>query len=328
VGESDMPEHSTSLMVTPARQADDLASVLHQATRAMFGATALFTEVVLRTLGESAAARSGERREGSVDAREAVDVVLGLGWGLAHAADRLVRLGNEIASPVLSLALAPPLVPQKWTAGRLLQRVSLGWRAQRPDAVWSLYAWSAKVAPAASDLVLDLVDVDRLLAQALGRIDPQLLARAVLAQLDIEELMTTALTGLDMRRLVEQGLAELDLTPIVEDVVQRLDLKEIVGTALDQMDLTDIVVEHVDLHRVIMSVLEELDLTQLVLERVDLVRVADVIVEGVDLPEIIRDSTGSMVSETVHDVRVQGIEADRAVSRLVDRLLRRRGEQL
>jgi hypothetical protein len=51
-------------------------------------------------------------------------------------------------------------------------------------------------------------------------------------------------------------------------------------------------------------------------------------VEGVDLPEIIRDSTGSMVSETVHDVRVQGIEADRAVSRLVDRLLRRRGEQL
>ena len=328
MGAPAMPEPSTSLMVTRDGQADELASVLHQATRAAFGATALFTEVVLRTLGESAVARSGGRREGSVDAREAVDVVLGLGWGLAHAADRLVRLGSEIASPALSLALSPPLVPQKWTAGRLLQRVSLGWRAQRPDAVRSLYAWSAKAAPAASDLVLDLVDVDRLLVQALGRMDLQLLARAALAQLDVEELLTTALTGLDLRRLVEQVLAEIDLTPIAENVVQRMDLKEIVGTALDQMDLTDIVVEHVDLRRVIISALEELDLTQLVLERVDLVRVADVILDGVDLPEIIRDSTGSMVSETVHDVRVQGIEADRAVSRLVDRLLRRSGEQL
>jgi hypothetical protein len=302
VGAPAMPEPSTSLMVTRDGRADELASILHQATRATFGAAALFTEVVLRTLGESAAARSGERREGPVDAREAVDVVLGLGWGLAHAADRLMRLGNEIASPALSLALAPPLVPQKWTPGHLLQRVSFGWRAQRPDAVRSLYALSAKAAPAANDVVLDLVDVDRLLVQAFGRMDLQLLARTALAHLDVEELMTTALTGLD--------------------------LEEIVGTALAQMDLTDIVVEHVDLRRVIISALEELDLTQLVLERVDLVRIADVIVDGVDLPEIIRDSTGSMVSETVHDVRVQGIEADRAVSRLVDRLLRRSGEQL
>jgi hypothetical protein len=323
-----MPERSTALMVTPARQADDLASVLHQATRATFGATAVFTDIVLRTLGESAAARPGVRRGGSVEAHEVVDVVLGIGWDLANAADRLLRLGNKVASPALSLVLAPPLVPQKWTAGRLLQHVSLGWRAERPDAVRALYAWSAKVVPAASDLVLNLVDVDRLVVLALGRMDLQQLARTALPQLDIEELMTTALTDLNVRRLIEQILAGLDLTPIAENVVQSLDLKEIVATALDQMDLTDIVVERVDLRRVIISALEELDLTQLVLERVDLVRVADVIVDGVDLSEIIRDSTGSMVSETVHDVRVQGIEADRAVSRLVDRLLRRRGEQL
>jgi hypothetical protein len=103
-----------------------------------------------------------------------------------------------------------------------------------------------------------------------------------------------------LTRLVEQVLAELELTPVVESVVRRMDLEEIVGTALDQLDLT-----------------------QLVLERVDLVKIVD----GVDLTEIIRDSTESMALETVHDVRLQGIEADRAVSRLVARVLRRR-EQL
>jgi hypothetical protein len=104
--------------------------------------------------------------------------------------------------------------------------------------------------------------------------------------------------------LVEHVLAGLDLTPVVENVVQRMDLEEIVGTALDQLDLT-----------------------QLVLERVDLVRVVDVIMDEIDLPEIIRGSTGSMALETMHDVRLQGIEADRAVSRLMDRVLRRRPDQ-
>jgi hypothetical protein len=104
--------------------------------------------------------------------------------------------------------------------------------------------------------------------------------------------------------LVEQVLAELDLTPVVESVVRQMDLEEIMGTALEQLDLAQLVSEHVDL-----------------------VKLADVIVDGVDLTEIIRDSTESMALETVHDVRLQGIEADRAVSRLVARVLRRR-EQL
>jgi hypothetical protein len=49
--------------------------------------------------------------------------------------------------------------------------------------------------------------------------------------------------------------------------------------------------------------------------------------DEIDLPEIIRGSTGSMALETMHDVRLQGIEADRAVSRLMDRVLRRRPDQ-
>jgi hypothetical protein len=305
VGVPAMPESSTSLVVTRERPPDELAAVLEQAARATFGATALITEVVLRALSESAPARSAAGRQESLPASQAVDVVLGLGWGLAHAADRMAGLAYRVASPALSLVLAPPLVPRKLQPANLLRQVSLGWRAERPDAVRSLYAWSATVAPAASDLALNLLDVDELLVQALGRMDLQQLARAALARLDVDELTTTAMTSVDLNGMVEQVIAELDLTPVVESVVQRMDLEQIVGTALDQLDLT-----------------------QLILDRVDLLRVADVVVDGVDLPEIIRESTESMAFETVRDVRLHGIEADRAVSRLVDRVLRRPRQEL
>ena len=42
------------------------------------------------------------------------------------------------------------------------------------------------------------------------------------------------------------------------------------------------------------------------------------------LPEIIRESTGSMASDVVRDVRMQSIDADVAIARLIDRILRRR----
>ena len=46
-------------------------------------------------------------------------------------------------------------------------------------------------------------------------------------------------------------------------------------------------------------------------------------IDEIDLPEIIRDSSGAMASETVQEVRVLGIGADRFVARVVDRILRR-----
>jgi hypothetical protein len=83
---------------------------------------------------------------------------------------------------------------------------------------------------------------------------------------------------------------------------------------LDRVDLTETVLRRVDLVRVVDAVLDQMDLIAL----------ANEIIDGVDLPEIIRDSTGSMASETVKGVRMQGIEADQAVGRAVDRLLLRR----
>ena len=56
-----------------------------------------------------------------------------------------------------------------------------------------------------------------------------------------------------------------------------------------------------------------------VIDRIDLVGLAEDVIAEVDLPEIIRESTGSMASETVRGVRMQGITADEAVGRAVDR---------
>ncbi|HEX5512400.1 MAG TPA: hypothetical protein VFX41_11850, partial [Actinomycetales bacterium] len=64
-----------------------------------------------------------------------------------------------------------------------------------------------------------------------------------------------------------------------------------------------------------------------ILERADVVGLARYIVEAIDLPEIIRSSTGSMTSEVVHGVRAQSADADEAVQRVVDRVLRRRSRR-
>lgn len=71
-------------------------------------------------------------------------------------------------------------------------------------------------------------------------------------------------------------------------------------------------------------VLDRVDLNSVVRQRVDLVGIADDVIDGIDLPEIIRKSTEAVASETVRDVRMQSIDADEAVSRLVGRLVPRR----
>jgi len=102
-----------------------------------------------------------------------------------------------------------------------------------------------------------------------------------------------------------------------QDVSRALDVT--VPTVLDEVlrraDLTAIVLERVDLDTLIRAVLDRLDLAELTAEVMDVV----------DLPEIIRESTGSMASDTVRGARMQGITADQVVSRVRNRLLLRRG---
>jgi hypothetical protein len=59
----------------------------------------------------------------------------------------------------------------------------------------------------------------------------------------------------------------------------------------------------------------------------DLAGLTEQVIDEVDLGEIIRESSGSMATETVDALRVQGMRGDQLVSRLVDRVLLRKGER-
>jgi len=153
-----------------------------------------------------------------------------------------------------------------------------------------------------TEIVLQRVDLDAVVRQVIVHVDEDEIA-ALVAKVDIDGIASS----LDIDTILDQ----MDLTEIV---LKRVDLVKVVDAVLDQMDLTEIVLKRVDLVRVVDAVLDQMDLIAL----------ANEIIDGVDLPEIIRDSTGSMASETVKGVRMQGIGADQAVDRAIDRLLLRR----
>lgn len=193
-------------------------------------------------------------------------------------------------------------------------------------------------------LVLNRVDVDAIVEDAIAHADLD----AAAARLDVEavvdriDLTRIVLERVDLRAVALALLQRLDLTGIVLDGV---DLATVVAAAIDRTDLdalTATVIQHVDLDAAaarldVEAVIDRLDLTRIVLERVDLdtivdtvlshldlVAIAGEVIDGVDLPEIIRESTGSMASDTVRGARMQGIHADEVVERAVDRLLLRR----
>ena len=224
--------------------------------------------------------------------------------------------------PVAGLALRPPWVPRQLQPGRWLQAVSEEGETRRT-------ALGAGVSRGLDVLVPVLLD------EVLRRAH---LTNLVLRYVDLDRAVSTVDLDAAAARLdVSRVLDRLDLTALV---LERVDLEAVVQRVLDRLDLTALVLERVDLDAVVQRVLDPFDLTALVLERVDLdavvqrvldhldlVTLAAEVIEGVDLPEMIRESTGSMASETVQGVRIQGIVADEAVGRAVNRLLLRRARR-
>ena len=74
------------------------------------------------------------------------------------------------------------------------------------------------------------------------------------------------------------------------------------------------------------AVLDEVDVDAVV-ARVDLAGLTEQVMDEVDLGEIIRESSGTMATETVDALRVQGMRADHLLSRVVDRVLLRKDER-
>jgi hypothetical protein len=160
-------------------------------------------------------------------------------------------------------------------------------------------------------LVREFIDLDRLAAM--------LDVDAVVARVDLDAVMDRVdLDAVAARLDLDAVVARLDLDRIIDKVD--------VSRVIDKVDL-DAVVSRVDLDRAVDRVdldraVDRVDIDR-VLSRTDLAGLARYVIEVIDLPGLLRASTGSVTTEVVRSVRDQGADADRAVERVVDRLLRR-----
>jgi hypothetical protein len=176
--------------------------------------------------------------------------------------------------------------------------------------------------PPTAAAVLSRLDVARLVERYVdvGRIAAGLDVDAVAARLDVGRVVERVdidaiAAGLDLNTLVEK----VDVTRVID----RVDLDEIVARVdiarvIDRLDLDDLV-SRVDIDRIA----ARLDLDP-VIARANVVDIARYVVQEIDLPAIIRSSTATLSTDVARGVRAQGADADRAVERVVDRLLLRR----
>jgi hypothetical protein len=260
------------------------------------------------------------RRAGEVTA---VDVLLGLGGGaatLAWRASAPLRWASGIALAAASAAVPSSVTVALADRGRRV-RGTLDQLAQSvlllvvPQVVRYVLA-TLDVA----GLVRDYVDLDRIIAGLdVAAVVDRLDLDALIARVDLEAVLRRVdLNALVGRVDLDGVLSQVDLDAVVgrldlDGVVARVDLDAVVG----RLDL-DAIAARIDLDRLI----ERVDV-QAVLAGIDLAGIAEEVIAAVDLPEIIRQSSGAVSSEAVRGVRSGGMQADDAVARFVDRLLRR-----
>jgi hypothetical protein len=172
--------------------------------------------------------------------------------------------------------------------------------------------------------VLDEVDIDAAVARvdldaAVARVDLD----AAVARVDLDAAIARVDFDAIIDRLdIDAIAARLDLDAIaarldVDAVVDRVDLRRLTNDVIEMVDV-DAVAARLDLD----AVAARLDVDAVV-ERVDLARITQQVLDEVDVGLIVRESSGAMAAETVDAVRIQGMRADRFLSRIVDRVLQR-----
>jgi hypothetical protein len=202
------------------------------------------------------------------------------------AVRRAVVTCESVLGPPMHAALRPPLLNPRLHPERLMRNLADRGRLERAAAARHAEALARVLVPRIASVVLDQLD---LTAIVLDRVDLD----ALVAELDLQPILD--------RVDVDAVIARADLDPIVA----RLDLNRIA--------------EDIDVDRVA----ERVDLDAIV-DRLDIVALALWIIDSIDLPGIIRESTSSVASATMSGIRMQSIEADQAVSRVIDRILMRR----
>jgi hypothetical protein len=295
-----------------------LDELVEQALRIGVGLVTLsadvLAEAVARSMGRSTAASGAEPAPPSAGLPLLAGAVFGTAigavrWG-ARAATTLLRTGELVLSPVTTS------VPFRDGMRRLsaeLDALGARWREERPREEEAAQAFVRLLVPQVVEAVLDQVDLDRVVAERVDvdRIVEGVDLDAVVARLDLDALIDRV----DVDRILDRVdlRAVVDRLPL-EEIVAKIDVDEIVA----RVDL-DRVVDRIDVD----AVASRLDVDAVV-HRLDLTAIAREVIDELDLPEIIRESMGSMTTETVGGIRVQSMNADRMIARLVDRILQRR----
>jgi hypothetical protein len=242
----------------------------------------------------------------------------------AEALDRATRIALGAAG--LALAVLRALLERPQPAGQEV-RVAGATVTAAPRPAGML-----RMLPAAA-LGLGLEAQRRSLdaATALGaRLAPPLSAAARPAAALAGRPLAVAWRRLDLDGWAARGLAEQRRNQqAAAEATSRL-VGAIVAAVLDEVDLNG-VVARVDLDAIaaridLDAIAARIDLNAIVAS-LDLAGLTEQVIDEVDLGEIIRESSGSMATETVDALRVQGMRGDQLVSRLVDRVLFRKGER-
>jgi PBP1b-binding outer membrane lipoprotein LpoB len=313
------PDDVVSGPVQPASHA------VEAGLRTGFGVAAIVIEVTRAVAAGSAGTRALEAGPSGSSSR-AGDTVMGAAWAAARVGSRAVELSSRVVSPVVGVALNPPLVPRVLRLGTHVDALARRWRAERAGLAQSAIQSGQGATPIAVEAVARAVDVDRVLAAVVDQIDVDALAARLLSRMDLTAAGQVALRGVDIDALAGELIDKVQVEPLVSQVVDRvdtvgavgrvmdelptdalvtavlahLDLEALIAAALDQVDLTGLVVQRVDLGALVTAALDQVDLTDVVLERVDLATVINSALDRIDMTTLVMDRVDlPLVASTV-----------------------------
>ena len=243
----------------------------------------------------------------------AVDAALGAAALATSAAVSMTRLLARAAAPVGRLVMHPPLLNERLHPARVVEALAGRGHLARTSAGADLNRIIAAVVPPVVDEVLDSLDLTALVRERVN-ID------ALVSTIDIAAIIDRMDIDAILRQVDIDGIVrQLDIDAIVSKVDIDAIVCEVDIDAIAKRIDVDAIVERIDID----TIVNRVDVDAIV-RRLDLVGLAEEVVNGIDLPEIIRQSTGAMASDVVRDARMESIDADVAIARLVDRVIRRR----
>jgi hypothetical protein len=247
----------------------------------------------------------------------AVDAAVGVAAAATDAAVSVTRLFARAAAPVGRLVMHPPLVNKSLHPARVVEAFADRGYLARTSANTDLNRIIAAVVPPVVEEVLDSLDLTALVQE---RVDID----ALVSTVDIAAVVDRMDIDAIVRQVDVDGmLRQVDIDAIVSKVDIDAIVRQVDIDAIAKRIDVDAIVERIDVDAIVSRV----DVDAIV-RRLDLVALAEEVVNGIDLPEIIRESTGSMASDVVRDARMQSIDADAAIARVVDRIIRRRRARL